>query len=421
VAGAIRGLRGLPRALVEELARVTTRAQQEWDVARRRIDYPHFRPWLERVFALKREEAEALGYEDSPYDALLEEYEPGARGAELAALFDALRAELVPLANALTHAPRRADPALLSGWFPVERQRALSEAVAAGIGFDFGSGRLDATVHPFCSCLGPGDCRLTTRYREDCLADGVFATLHEAGHGLYEQGLPAEHHGTPLAEAPSLGLHESQSRLWENAVGRGRAFWQHFYALARSLFPSLAGVSLDDFHFAVNHVAPSPLRISADEVTYNLHILIRFELERVLLSGDLKVADLPGAWGEAYRHYLGVVPANDYEGCLQDGHWGSGLVGYFPTYTLGNLYAAQLFARAATDVGDLDGQMIRGRFDGLLGWLREHVYRHGCRYPAAVLVERATGAPPDHRALIEGLRRKYGELYGLSVRAVGAV
>jgi carboxypeptidase Taq len=404
----------LPRELVEELARATSLAEREWAAARRAADFRRFRPWLEKIIRLKQREAESLDLTPDPYDALLDGYEPGARGDELAALFAALRRELVPLVNALAYGPKRPDAACLGGAYPVERQRAFGEAVAAGVGFDFRRGRLDTTTHPFFSAIGPGDCRITTRFAEHTFCDGLFGILHEVGHGLYEQGLPAEHHGTPLGEAPSLGLHESQARLWENGVGRSRAFWQHFFPAARAAFPGpLAGVSLDEFHAAVNVVEPSLLRVGADEVTYNLHILIRFELERALLSGDLAARDLPGAWNEAYRHYLGVVPRDDAEGCLQDGHWAAGMFGYFPTYTLGNVFAAQLMARARQELGDLDEAFARGDFGGLLGWLREKVYRRGGRYSASRLIERVTGSPPDQRPLVEGLRSKYGELYGL--------
>jgi len=405
----------LPRPLVEELARVTSLSEQAWAAARRAADFAQFRPWLEKVIRLKRREADALAVTADPYDALLDDYEPGARADDLVGLFDALRRELVPLVNALTYsAPRRPDTSLLRRAFPVERQRPFGEAVAAAVGFDFRRGRLDTTTHPFFSTLGPGDCRITTRFAERRFTEGLLTILHEVGHGLYEQGLPAEHYGTPLGEAASLGLHESQARLWENTVGRSRPFWRHFFPAARAAFPGvLDDVSPDDFHFAVNAVEGSLTRAGADEATYNLHILIRFELERALIAGDLAAADLPGAWDEAYRHYLGVVPRDDGEGCLQDGHWARGMFGYFPTYTLGNVFAAQLFAQARRDLGDLDPAFARGDFGGLLGWLREKVYRHGGRYPAARLIERVTGSPPDHRPLVDGLRSKYGELYGI--------
>lgn len=403
-------LRRLPRRLTEEAARVATLAQQAWVTARQRDDYPTFRPWLERVVALKREEAAALGGGAAPYDALLEDYEPGLRAADLERLFADLRPPLTALVGEL--AARRPPVALLRGDFPKERQRAFNERVAAAVGFDFRAGRLDEAAHPSCCFIGPGDCRMTTRYHPNRLGDALFSTLHEAGHALYDQGLPAEHHGTPFGEAPSVALHEAQARLWENAVGRSRPFWEHFLPLARRLFPGALGTAgLDTLVAAVQRVEPTPVRVQADEVTYDLHILIRFELEQALLAGDLAAADLPGAWGEAYRRDLGVVPASDAEGCLQDGHWAAGLFGYFPTYTLGNLFAAQLFDRARAELGDHERQMARGDFSELLGWLRRHVHAQGGRFTAAELVERATGAPPSAGPLLRSLRQRYGTVY----------
>jgi carboxypeptidase Taq len=403
----------LPRSLVEEVARVTSLAQQEWAAARQDDDFARYRPWLERVLSVRRREAEFAGTGDL-YDALLDEYEPGARRADLARLFGELRRELVPLLDALSGSSRVPDVAVLRREYPVERQRQFGELAAATLGFDFHAGRLDTTVHPFFSTIGPGDCRITCRFDSRDFREGFFGILHETGHGLYEQGLDPAHHGTPVGEAPSLGWHESQARLWENTVGRGRPFWEHFFPLARRQFPAtLHDVAPDDFYFAVNHVACSPCRVGADEVTYNLHILMRFELEQALVGGDLVPADLPGAWNESSGRYLGIVPKNDAEGCLQDGHWASGLIGYFPTYTLGNLIAAQLFFRAEAEHGGLDDAFARGDFRGLLGWLRERVYRQGSRYPAPRLVELATGAPLSHRPLVQSLWQKYGELYGL--------
>jgi carboxypeptidase Taq len=409
-------LRRLPRTLVEELARVTSLAQQEWEIARANNDYRRFQPWLEKVVALCRAKAEALGYQTIAYDALLDEYEPGMRSTTLVELFTSLREALVPLAQALTHAPRKPNPALLYGDFTIDRQRRFGTEVAAALGFDFTAGRLDDTVHPFCSAVGPGDCRIATRYHAQRFGDGLFSILHEVGHGLYEQGLEQMHNGTPMGEVPSLGLHESQARLWENTVGRSRAFWQHFLPRAQAMFPAALGdVGLDAFYFAVNQVEASLIRVVADEVTYNLHILVRFDLERALVSGDLPTADLPAAWNEAYQHHLGVTPRNDGEGCLQDGHWGAGLLGYFPTYTLGNLFAAQLYAAAVAQLGDLEVDFARGRFDALRSWLQTKVYRHGHRYSATQLIARATGAAPNFRQLVTSLQRKYGELYGCTL------
>ncbi len=404
----------LPRALIEEETRVVSFAQPEWADARRAADFARFRPWLLKIIALKRREADCLGYDDHPYDALLEDYEPGARTAALADLFAALRDELVPLATALTHAAHRPDVSVLHRDYPLDRQRVLAELAAAAIGFDFQAGRLDTATHPFSAAIGPGDCRLTVRYHPRRLSDSFFAALHEAGHGLYEQGLDPAHHGTPLGEAASLAVHESQARLWENLVGRGRPFWDYFFPIVRGLFPAaLADVRGTDFFFAVNQVEATLIRVTADEVTYNLHILIRFELERALLAGDLAPEDVPAAWDAAYRHHLGVTPATAAEGCLQDGHWAAGMVGYFPTYTLGNVYAAQLFDRAWADLGDPSPAFARGDFRGLLDWLRRQVHHRGGRYAPPRLIALATDAAPDHRPLVAALRRKYGELYQL--------
>jgi len=404
----------LPRDLVEEMARTTSIAQQDWVEARREADFSRFQPRLERIVTLKRREAECLGFRESLYDPLLDEYEPGAKTSELTQLFESLRQDLVPLVAAIADSSHRPNLSILQRHYPIDRQRIFGEAVAAALGFDFHRGRLDVAAHPFCSGIGPGDCRITTRFHAHNVGEALFGIMHEVGHGLYDQGLDVEHHGTPMGEAVSLGVHESQSRLWENAVGRSVSFWEHFYPLARQIFhDALHDTELDDFLFAVNHVEPSLNRVQADEVTYNLHILIRFELEQALLSDGLAVADLPDAWNEKYRKYLGVTPSNDAEGCLQDIHWSAGLFGYFPTYTLGNLFAAQLFAKANLDLGDQSKSFARGNFKPLLDWLRENVHRHGQRFPSARLIEKVTGSPVDHRPLIHALREKYGPLYHL--------
>jgi len=406
----------LPRTLVEELARTTTLAQQEWVVARQKNDFLHFQPWLEKIVHLKQREAACVGTGTVAYDALLDEYEPGATSVEIARLFAALQRELVPLVEAILGSRVRPDPALLrhATGYPIDRQRIFCETVAATIGFDFHRGRLDTTPHPFCTGIGPGDCRITIRFEPDDFSDALFGVLHETGHGLYDQGLDPEHYGTPMGEAISLGIHESQSRLWENAVGRSRPFWTHVYPLARRIFhQTLVGVALDDFLFAVNRVEPSLIRVHADEVTYNLHVLLRFELEQALLTGDLQVSEVPAAWNEAMRRLLGLTPPHNADGCLQDIHWSAGLFGYFPTYTLGNLYAAQLFASATAELGDLGPAFAQGEFAPLLEWLRTKVHRHGRRYRPARLIELATRTPPDPQPLIDALRTKYGELYQL--------
>jgi carboxypeptidase Taq len=269
------------------------------------------------------------------------------------------------------------------------------------------------TAHPFCTSLGPHDCRITTRFDEHFFPTALFGILHEAGHGIYDQGLRTDWHGLPPGEAISLGIHESQSRLWENLVARSRPFWQHFYPAAQAKFPALADVALDDFYFAINHVEPSLIRVEADEATYNLHILIRFELEQALLADDLSVADLPAAWNEKYHEYLGITPTGDADGVLQDIHWAAGLVGYFPTYSLGNLYASQFFAAADAELGGLGPQFAAGEFGALRHWLGEKIHAVGQRFTAAELIERVSGKPLSHRPLIEHLRSKLAPLYGL--------
>jgi carboxypeptidase Taq len=404
----------LPNELVEELARVTTRAQQVWQEARAASDFPAFAPWLERVVKLERDKAQAIGYRTVAYDALLDEYEPGATTAEITRLFADLRADLAPLVAAITSTGVQAPREILEREYPVEPQKQFAEAAATAIGFDFASGRLDPTTHPFCSGVGPGDCRLTTRYNPRHLNESLFGTLHEAGHGIYEQGLPAEHFGTPCGASCSLGIHESQSRLWENFVGRSRPFWEYFLPRARKLFPdALADVSLDDFYFAANDVRPSLIRVEADEATYNLHIIIRFELEQALVSGDLPPHDMPAAWDDKYHQALGVRPPNAAKGCLQDIHWSMGGLGYFPTYTLGNLYAAQFMEQVRQDLPGLDDDFRKGEFGRLKGWLNEKVHRAGRRWPAAELCRRITGRPLGHRPLLDYLRGKYAPLYRL--------
>jgi carboxypeptidase Taq len=404
----------LPADLVEALARLTTRAQQAWREARKANDFPAFRPWLEQLVELKRREADCVGYATTRYDALLDEYEPGATAGDINRALAALRDELVPLVGAILASGRKPKREILAREYPVERQQIFGQAAAAALGFDFTAGRLDIAAHPFCSGFGPGDCRLTTRYNARRFNESFFGVLHEAGHGIYEQGLDPAHYGTPLGTYTSLGIHESQSRLWENQVGRSRAFWEHFFPRARQVFvDALHDIALDDFVFAINDVERSFIRVEADEATYNLHIILRFELEQALLSGDLRPADVPGAWNEKFRASFDLTPPSDALGCLQDIHWSMGGFGYFPTYTLGNLYAAQFMERARHELGDVDADFRRGEFGRLKGWLNEKVHRPGQRYRAGELCRRVTGAPLSHRPFLAYLRSKFGPLYGI--------
>ncbi len=322
------------------------------DRARRESNFAAFAPWLEKILSLVREQAEGWGYTTCAYDALLEGYEPGARAADLAPVFTDLQKELSPLLPQLLKITGAVDPARLNGSYPQLGQQALNWEVAAAMGFDFEAGRIDTTVHPFCTELGPKDCRMTTRYNEEDFTSSLYGVMHEAGHGLYTQGLPAEAFGTPMGTYLSLGIHESQSRLWENQVGRSREFWHHWYPRVRERFPDLNGLPLEEFWLIVNRVKPTHIRVEADEATYNLHIVLRFELEQKLVSGELAVHDLPHAWNSRFEELFQIPVPDDARGCLQDTHWSLGLIGYFPTYTLGTLTAAQLFAAARKQVGD---------------------------------------------------------------------
>ena len=398
----------LPRRLVEELARTAALSSQSWTDARERDDFASFAPWLEKTFALAREKADAFGFVETRYDALLEDYEPGATTSQLSALFAGLRNDLVPLVQSLKDRPRANGPQKLEGPFPVSRQRKFSEGIAPSLGFDVNGARFDIGPHPFCAFVGPGDVRIALRYHEHNFFSGFLAVMHEVGHGLYEQGLDPAHFGTPMGESVSLGIHESQSRLWENLVGRSEGFWTHMLpSLTRDFPDALRDVSVSDFRRVMNTAEPGLIRVEADEVSYNLHVLVRFELEKALLSGDLASGDVPGAWSELYQRYLGLTPPNDREGCLQDIHWSEGLIGYFPTYTLGNLYAAQLFDAANRDIGPLDASFAAGEFVPLREWLRDRIHRHGKKYRAADLIQRATGRAADSSALVASLTERY--------------
>lgn len=391
----------LSPALVAEAAEVCSLAQPEWRKARHDSDHALFRPWLERIIRLKRVEADCVGWTEHPYDALIEEYEPGTTTRSITALFADLAPAVSAIAARRAHERRQGEP---QGNYPVEAQKKLGEMAARSLGFCFDSGRLDVSTHPFCSGIAPGDCRLTTRYKPTGFAESFFGILHEVGHGLYEQGLPSEFAGMPLGQAASLGIHESQSRLWENLVGRSRPFWQFWFPIAQAFFPvPLRGTTLET-HLETLHVAkPGFIRVEADETTYNLHIVLRFEMETALLSGELAVADLPAAWNGRFEALLGLQVPDDRHGYLQDVHWSGGGFGYFPTYTLGNLYAAQFMAAARKALPNLDADLARGSTAGLLDWLRKNIHSKGrSRLPGEICLE-ATGEPPSTRHLLAHL------------------
>ena len=406
----------IPKELVVELRRTESLAHEAWVEARERSEFGLFQPWLEKIVALKKQEAHAVGFTGSVYNALLDHFEPHALVEEVEPVLGELRRRLVPLVEEIlgSEAAAKQDD-LLEREYDVALQESFGRRVLADLGFDMEAGRLDVSVHPFCSGSHPGDVRLTTRYNPRQLTSALFGIIHEAGHGLYEQGLPAGAEGLPVGRSVSLGIHESQSRTWENAVGRSREFWEHYLPRLSECFPAqLEGVGLDRFYAAVNRVERSLIRVEADEMTYDLHILLRFELEKALMEGELEVGDLPGAWNDRMESDLGIRPPRDAEGVLQDIHWSVGLIGYFPTYSLGNLYGAQFYRRACADLDDLPGQIRRGELSGLLGWQRESIHSRGCRLTASELVQEVTGEPLRVDYLIEYLAGKFRPLYGLA-------
>lgn len=403
----------IPEELVVALAKASTKSESAWEQARPENDWAGFLPHLEELVTLRREQAEALGYDSEAYDALMDDYEPGEKAADLEPIFARLQEAMSELVKSIGQSPRQPDTSLVTQSFAVGAQTEFGRSVIKALGFDFQGGRLDVSAHPFSISIGPGDSRITTRYAENLFGSALFGTVHETGHSFYETGLPEEHWGTPAGAYVSLGVHESQSRLWENCVARSHGFWRFFYPRAQEMFPQLQDVALDDFHFAINAVQPDLIRVEADEATYNLHILLRFELELALMRGDLQAVDLPDAWVEKMRALLGVAPETIADGAMQDVHWAAGYFGYFPTYTLGNLYAAQFFNAAREELGDLDAMFAQGEFAPLLEWLRSNIHARGMQLPAKDLVESVTGRPRDPEQLISYLQDKYSALYGL--------
>lgn len=398
----------LPQKLVIEESEICAHGKAAWAEARRKSDFKTFAPHLEKLVGLARRKADLWGYADEPYDALLETYERGARTREVAALFARLKPELTQIARQAVEQSASIKPGLLRGKYPVEKQQILNAEVAASLGFDFEAGRIDTTAHPFCTTLGPADIRLTTRYDEADFTSSLFGVMHEAGHGLYEQGLPADDFGLPSGRACSLGIHESQSRLWENHVGRSRAFWERWLPRTVEIFPHLKKVKLEDFLRAVNRAEYSFIRVEADQATYDLHILLRFAIERRLVSGELKVRDVPAAWNGEFESLFGMVPPDDAHGCLQDIHWSMGGLGYFATYTLGNLNAAQLFATARRQK-KVAAALDKADYAPLLSWLRSKVHSQGgTPLPGEIMVH-ATGKPTDAKWHLKHLRERFSE------------
>ncbi len=404
----------LPSDFVKRLGRESSIAQQVWTEARAKNDYPRFLPHLRTMVALKREEAGYLGYTHSPYDALLDTYEPGATVSQLQPLFAALRKRLVPLLERVLASPVAVDETVLFRSYDIGKQLDFSRVVLSAMGYDFERGRLDLAAHPFTTSFHPSDVRVTTRVYEKEFPVCLFSCIHEGGHGLYDQGLDPVHYGTPLGEALSLGIHESQSRLWENCVGRSRPFWRCFFPMLQQTFPeALAGVAQADFYAALNRVQRSLIRVEADELTYNLHIMLRFEIELDVIEGRSAVEDLPAIWKDKMKSYLGVVPERDADGVLQDLHWSVGAFGYFPTYTLGNLYASQFYDQAHRDISNLEGEIEAGRLIVLTQWLNQKIHRWGRTFTTDQLARRVTGRELSPEPFLTYLENKYGEIYKL--------
>jgi len=401
----------LPPELVEEQSRVCAHGHEAWIKARKASDFSIFAPWLEKVIGLKRRIAEHWGYAETPYDAMLDDYEPGATARSTGEVLEGLRVKLVPWVKKIAQSSFTPRTDFFERGFPAEAQRQVAERTIALIGFDTEAGRLDVSAHPFCTGTG-GDVRLTTRFLPNLPFASFFGVIHEAGHGMYEQGLPPEHLGAPLGVSCSMSIHESQSRMWENIVGRSRPFLSFVEPMLRDAFPrQLEGVTLDELCGAVNQVKPSLIRVEADEVTYGLHIVVRFEIERDLMSGALSVGDLPRAWNAKMQEYLGVTPPDDSQGCLQDIHWSLGYVGYFPSYALGSLNAAQFFAAYKRAIPDLEQRFAKGDFSALLSWLRQHIHSAGRQYLPNGLVEHVTGRSPSADDFMDYIAAKYGSLY----------
>jgi carboxypeptidase Taq len=402
----------LPLAHVEKKAKISSEAYEVWKQAKSTSNFSLLAPYYEQLFDLAREKAELLGYTDHIYDPLIDLFEEGTKQADAARMFEEIKKPIVDLVRSIKEAGRPVDDSILSGDWDKPRLRQFAEETAAQIGFDFERGRLDVAPNAFCGGSTSRDVRMTTR-ASDHIKGIVSSSLHEMGHGLYEQGSPEEWDRTPIAGGISLAVHESQSRLWENIVGRSRGFWSYFLPRLQAAFPGRLPVDLDAFYPMINKVEPSFVRVGADELTYNLHILVRFELECEILTGRLAIRDLPEAWNAKYTDYLGITPANDGEGCLQDVHWSRGMVGYFPTYAMGNLIGGQIWAVLTREVGDTESIMASGDFEPILSWLRERIYSQGKRYRPSDLVTRLTGRPMEPADWLAYAQAKYRGIYGL--------
>jgi carboxypeptidase Taq len=404
----------IPPEMYREYVVLTSQSESAWEVAKDNNDFAGFVPYLEKIIAFNRQFIELWGVKSSPYDTLLDMYEPGLTTVELDRLFGELRARLVPLAEQIASSANKPDTSFLEGTFDKEAQKKFSKLILKDMGYDFDAGRLDESVHPFATGLSPGDVRITTRYLPDDITSALFGTIHEGGHALYEQNIKAELAGTTLCTGTSMGIHESQSRLWENMIGRSLGFWQRYFPDLQAHFPGqLDEVTAEQFYRGINVVEPTLIRIEADELTYNLHIMIRYEIEKMLFNENLNPRDLPEVWNKKYAEALGITPPNDAEGVLQDVHWSGGAFGYFPSYSLGNMYGAQMMDVARRVLPELDQQVAKGQLLPLKEWLTEQVYQYGKLLQPAEIIERISGKPLQSSFLCDYLETKYREIYRL--------
>ncbi len=399
----------LPQSFVEEFTKLTSEALVAWSHAKKEDAFQTFAPYLDRIVAMNQQKAELLGYKDHPYDALLDLFEPGVTTADVDKLFTDLKKFLIPLIRKIAN-EKPCDDSFLHGKFSHPKQMAFAQKLLDSIGYDMSKGRLDLSNHPFSSAAHPTDSRITTRIHKTSVMSNISAVLHEGGHALYEMGLPKEHYGSPLCEAASLGIHESQSRFFETRIGLSKPFWSHFLPILKNTFKGpLEDISLDHFYEAINQVKPSLIRIEADEVTYNLHIILRFEIEKALIEGSLKVRDIPEAWNAKMKELLGITPETNSEGCLQDIHWSMGAFGYFPTYTLVNIYASHLFLGFTHDHPDWEDKVASGKLTFIKDWLEKHVYKYGRELSSQELLEKATNKKLSSNAFIDYITKKYNK------------
>ncbi len=396
----------IPIELVASESTAQSHAHHAWIDARKKSDFSIFAPHLETLFDFARKKSDLWGYEDEPYSALLQHFERNTSAKHIAVLLEDLRKKLTPISAKAVEKSSARKPSLPPGQYSIENQQAFNALVAAEIGFDFQAGRIDTTAHPFCTSLGPNDTRITTRYDLNDFTSSLFGVMHEVGHALYEQGLPENDFGLPSGSSVSLGIHESQSRLWENQVGRSTNFWKKFYPIAQGFFSQLQDFSLESFLHYIHRAEFSAIRVEADEATYDLHIILRFQIERMILNREISIADIPSTWCELFRESFGFVPKDNANGCLQDIHWSMGGIGYFPTYTLGNINAAQLF-KAATSEPEIQSATQQANYAPLLKWLRQNIHQHGTVHDPADLMKLATGKTPDTEAYLNHLSARY--------------